>query len=41
MLGDSIMVCPIVSPKSTSSNMVEDKKIWIPPGIILNFLLYS
>lgn len=34
LIGSNIMVCPIVSKKSNITNMVEDKKIWIPAGKI-------
>lgn len=32
MLGESLMICPIVSPIDPTTNMVMDKKIWIPDG---------
>ena len=32
LLGSNIMICPIVSKKSNDTNLVEDKKIWIPDG---------
>jgi alpha-glucosidase (family GH31 glycosyl hydrolase) len=37
MLGDNLMIAPIVSKLDSSNHLIMDKKIWVPPGSWVNY----